>query len=121
MVTQVTNFGRSGLSDWLVQRVTAVIILIYTLVMLWFFATTDALTYDIWRGFHDQVCMRVLNGAALLAIAAHAWIGIWGVSTDYMTERMMGSHATLIRLAFQAGCGVLLFVYVVWGLQAVWA
>lgn len=121
MVTQVTSLGRSGLSDWLVQRVTAVVMLAYTLVILGFFFTTAEVNYEVWRGFHDMICMRVLNAAALISIAAHAWIGIWGVSTDYMTERMMGGKATVIRLAFQAGCGVLLFAYVVWGLQAVWA
>ena len=26
MVTQVTNFGRNGLSDWLIQRVTGLCI-----------------------------------------------------------------------------------------------
>ena len=31
MVTAVTSMGRSGLSDWLMQRVTAVILLAYFL------------------------------------------------------------------------------------------
>ena len=38
MVTSVTSFGRSGLYDWLVQRVSAVIILLYVLchtAILW--------------------------------------------------------------------------------------
>lgn len=121
MVTQVTSFGRSGLSDWLVQRVTGVILFAYTLVIVGYLLCTGDVTYESWKGFHDHVAMRVFNGAALLSIAAHAWIGIWGVSTDYMTERMMGAKATAVRLSFQAVCGVLLFIYVIWGLQAVWA
>ena len=31
MVTSVTNLGRSGLSDWMIQRITGVILLAYTL------------------------------------------------------------------------------------------
>lgn len=34
MVTTVTSYGRSGLSDWLVQRVSAVILAVYSIFMV---------------------------------------------------------------------------------------
>ena len=36
MVASVTNLGRSGLYDWVVQRLTAVILALYTLFLLGF-------------------------------------------------------------------------------------
>ena len=42
MVTQVTSLTRSGLSDFLVQRVSAVIIALYTLCVLGFFLVTPS-------------------------------------------------------------------------------
>ncbi|HQN41780.1 MAG TPA: succinate dehydrogenase, hydrophobic membrane anchor protein, partial [Pseudomonadales bacterium] len=36
MVTNVTNFGRSGLHDWLVQRLSALVLAAYTLFLLVF-------------------------------------------------------------------------------------
>jgi succinate dehydrogenase / fumarate reductase membrane anchor subunit len=64
--------------------------------------------------------VRVFSLAALLSIAAHAWIGLWSVSTDYLTERMMGSKANILRLMFQAVVAMALFTYVVWGIQILW-
>ncbi|MGA1742679.1 MAG: succinate dehydrogenase, hydrophobic membrane anchor protein, partial [Pseudohongiellaceae bacterium] len=39
MVTNVTSFGRSGLYDWVVQRVSAVILLLYILFLAFIFIT----------------------------------------------------------------------------------
>ncbi len=121
MVREVTSFGRSGLADWLVQRVSGVVLLAYTLVVAGYLIGSTDLDYAQWNGFFDATWMRVFSTAALLSIVAHAWIGMWSVATDYMTERLMGSKGTALRLLFQAGCAVLLFVYLVWGLQILWS
>ena len=64
--------------------------------------------------------MRLFSLTALLALAAHAWVGMWTVFTDYLTERQMGAKATIIRLALQTGMVIGVFVYVVWGIQILW-
>ena len=122
MVRAVTSFGRSGLSDWLVQRVSGVVLLAYTLVVAGYLLANGAeLTYEQWNAFFDLTCMRVLSTAALLSVVAHGWIGMWAVSTDYMTERLMGAKGTVLRLLFQAVCAALLFTYLVWGIQILWS
>ncbi|CAA0093721.1 Succinate dehydrogenase hydrophobic membrane anchor subunit [BD1-7 clade bacterium] len=120
MVTQVTNFGRSGLADWLVQRATAVIMLAYLVFMVGYLVSNPDLTFDQWKALFDQTWMAAFSTATLLAIVAHAWIGLWAVSTDYMTTRMMGAKATVVRLAFQAGYSIILFYYLVWGIKILW-
>lgn len=130
MVTAVTNLGRSGLSDWLVQRVTAVILLAYVLVMggIIFFCGPD-MDYASWKGLFGQTWMRVFSLASFLSIAMHAWIGLWCVSTDYLVERVLriklgeaiAAKANLLRWAFQAASAVVLFTYVVWGIQILWS
>ena len=64
--------------------------------------------------------MRVFTMMALLALGAHAWVGMWTISTDYLTEKALGSKALFIRFSFQALCGVAMFSYVVWGIQILW-
>ncbi|WP_404418256.1 succinate dehydrogenase, hydrophobic membrane anchor protein [Marinospirillum sp.] len=113
MVTNITSFGRSGLSDWLMQRVTAVILLAYTLFMLGFFLGASNLDYLAWTGLFQSTWMRIFSLLALLSLAAHAWIGLWTVSTDYM-------KATGVRLVFQAVVALALFAFVVWGVQLLW-
>ena len=46
MVTQVLNLTRSGLSDYVVQRATAVILTVYTVwVMGFFLLTPETVSY----------------------------------------------------------------------------
>lgn len=118
MVRAVTSFGRSGVSDWLVQRVTAVILL------AWFVCIGCSLVggvdYASWHALFEGTAMKVFTLLAILSLAAHAWIGMWSVSTDYLTERMMGTTGNVLRLAFQIGCSLLIFVYMIWGVQILW-
>ncbi len=118
MVRSVTSFGRSGLSDWLVQRVSGVILLAYFLYIG--AALIGGVDYLAWREMFAGTGMRVFTLLALLSLAAHAWIGMWAVSTDYMTERLMGAKGNVLRIAFQIACSLVIFVYVIWGIQILW-
>lgn len=120
MVTAVTSFGRSGLSDWVIQRVTAVVLLAYVLFIGFELFGSAEITYASWKALFGQTWVRVFSLAAILSIAAHAWIGLWSVSTDYFTERLMGPKGNVIRLVFQAVVAIVLFTYVVWGIQILW-
>ena len=118
MVTAVTSLSRSGLSDWLVQRVTAVILLAF----FGFVAVKIAggLSYSEWSALFDQTWMKVFALLAALSLAAHAWIGMWGVFTDYLTERLMGSRGNVLRIALQLLTSLSLVVYVIWAVQIIW-
>ncbi|BFM11259.1 succinate dehydrogenase, hydrophobic membrane anchor protein [Simiduia litorea] len=120
MVTAVTSFGRSGLYDWLIQRISAVVMAAYTIFLAGFIASTPDLTFELWQGLFNQLWMRIFTLATLLSIAAHAWIGLWAVLTDYLTNRLMGTKATVLRLLAQLGLGVITLTYVVWGIEILW-
>lgn len=119
-VKPVTTFGRSGLSDWLVQRISAVIIALYTLVMVGYLVTHADLGYAQWAALHQQFWVRLLTLLTVLALAAHAWIGIWAVLTDYVTVRLMGPIATPLRLTLVLGAIALILAYVVWAIDILW-
>ena len=120
MVTNVTSFGRSGLYDWLVQRITAVVLAVYLVTLLGYLILTPDLDYQQWQGLFSATWMRIASLMALMALCAHAWIGMWTISTDYLTSDMLGGKATLVRFLFQAACVVLMFIYLVWGIQILW-
>ena len=94
VVTNVTSFGRSGLSDFVVQRVTAVVIALYVLCVAGFFLANPDVTSTRCRGFFGDLPMQMFSTLAVLAIAAHAWIGMWTVGTDYIRRHYFGAHAT---------------------------
>lgn len=120
MVTAITSFGRSGLYDWLIQRISAVVLAAYTIFITGFIIATPDMSFDIWQSLFDQLPMRIFTLATLLSIAAHAWIGLWAVLTDYITTRMMGAKATILRLLAQMGLGVVTLTYLVWGVEILW-
>ena len=121
MVTNVTSFGRSGLYDWLVQRVSAVIILLYVLCHAAIILNTPDMDYIMWRALFADTGMKIFSLITLVALCAHAWIGIWTVATDYLTTRMMGEKATFVRLLFLIICIVVLAVYFLWGIMILWS
>ena len=120
MVTSATNFSRTGLSDWLVQRVSAIVLLAYSLLIFGIFILNPELSFEQWSGIFSNNAMRIFSLISVLALCGHAWIGMWTVATDYLTTLQLGSAATFIRLAFQLGCALLITVYLLWGIQIFW-
>ncbi len=120
MVTNVTSFGRSGLYDWVVQRLTAVILGVYFVGLFGYLIMNPDLNFQQWQALFSTTWMRIASLMALLSLCAHAWVGLWTVSTDYLTTYLIGSKATVLRLLWQVGSVVLMFIYLVWGIQILW-
>ncbi len=120
MVTAVTSFGRSGLYDWLIQRVSAVIMAAYVIFLTGFILFTPEMTYEVWSELYSYMTMRIFSLLALASVAAHAWIGLWSVLTDYITGRLMGAKAMPLRLLLQVLMGLVVVIYMVWGVEILW-
>ncbi len=113
MVTSITSFGRSGLYDWLVQRITALVLGCYTVFLVVFFLSNPGLNFQDWTSLHAQLPVRIFSLMALFSLGAHCWIGLWSVSTDYI--KPFG-----YRFLFQVVVGAAMFIYIVWGIQLLW-
>jgi succinate dehydrogenase / fumarate reductase membrane anchor subunit len=119
MVTSVTSFSRTGLSDWLIQRVTSIILLAYFLLIA--YQLMGSVDYTSWTKLFEQTWMKVFTLMAALSLAAHSWIGLWSVFTDYLTERMLGPKGNTIRLVSQLAASLALVGYVIWVVVIVWS
>ncbi len=120
MVTAATSFGRSGLSDWLVQRFTAVVLAAYSVFIVGFLVSNPGLTFEEWQGLFSQLWVRIFSLLALVSIVAHGWIGLWSVLTDYVTARMMGGPALAIRLIILTVYAIVNVAFLVWGVEILW-
>lgn len=120
MVTAVTSFGRSGVSDWLIQRVSAVVMAAYFFFIVWVLLTSPDMSYEQWNDLFSLTCVRIFSTLTLLSVVAHAWIGAWAVLTDYVTIRLLGGKATKLRLALVMACLTLLAIYTLWGVEVIW-
>lgn len=120
MVTSVTSLGRSGLYDWLIQRVSAVVIGVYVIGMIGFLLAQPDLDYGTWAALMGSAPMRIANTLLVFSVVVHAWIGLWSVTTDYLTRLTFGTAATAVRLVVQMAIVLLLLVYLLWGLLMIW-
>lgn len=120
MVTNVTNLSRSGLYDWMAQRVSAVVLAVYVLFLLGYLIANPGMDYAQWHGLFSNNWMRIFSLLTLVSLSVHAWVGMWTISTDYLTGMAIGKWATSVRFLFQAVCGIAMFALFVWGVQILW-
>ncbi|MCC6197298.1 MAG: succinate dehydrogenase, hydrophobic membrane anchor protein [Burkholderiales bacterium] len=102
-----------GWRDWLVQRVSAVVMALYTLLVLGLLLWHGGLAYDAWKATFGSGAFRLATFVFMLALLWHAWIGVRNIAMDYV--KPVG-----VRLTFQAAVAVLLVAYAGWTIQILW-
>jgi len=113
MVKIATSFGRSGLHDWVMQRLTAVVLATYFGYLGYVLIFSPELSQAMWTALFANDLFRVFSIMALLSLVIHAWIGLWTVSTDYIKP-------LAIRFAFQAFVILFCLGNLIWGVQILW-
>jgi succinate dehydrogenase / fumarate reductase membrane anchor subunit len=114
MVRNVTSFTGNGVADWLVQRISAVILAAYTVFLVVWFLLTPEWSYLAWSQLFAAPAFKFFTLLSVLAFVAHAWVGLWTVTTDYIKNALV---RVLVQLLVILSLVVLLFVSfsVVWG------
>lgn len=108
-----------GVKDFIAQRVTAIILVIYTLVLGVLALLTPEFNYEGWTGLFNFTVFtfplgQLLATLAVFAIAYHAWIGVRDIWMDYVT-------ATGIRLFLQVLTILWLLGAVVYAAKILWS
>lgn len=113
MVDRKLTGAHYGLRDWLVQRISAVVMLVYTLVLvIVLFALPN--DYYAWQAFFDYTWVKVFTQITFIAVALHVWIGVRDVWMDYV--KPVGLRLTLHTLTVLWLLGVFVYsIKVVWG------
>ncbi|BFN00435.1 succinate dehydrogenase, hydrophobic membrane anchor protein [Moraxella sp. K02] len=104
-----TGLTGSGSRDWVVQRISAVVLAVYSLVMLGWFLTHQP-TFALWQGFMLSLPMRLFTLLMVLALVGHAWVGMWTVLTDYVKSNGL-------RFVLQSAMILAVLVYLFWGVM----
>ena len=103
-----------GWQDWLAQRVTAVIMVLYSIVFLGFFMVKGSVSYADWRDLFHAQQFRIFALLFLLSVFYHAWIGIRDVLMDYVKPAGVRLTAEVLALLFLAACSIW-SVSILWG------
>ena len=116
MVTHKISVGAHyGLRDWLSQRITALVITLYTLlvIVIMFARGGEPVDYGAWRSLFDRGWFRVISFVFLLAVYYHAWVGVRNILMDYIKPAGW-------RLSLQTIVICVLIGYMGWTIEVLW-
>lgn len=103
-----------GLRDWLAQRVTAIVMALYTIILLVSFLAGSNFSYEGWAGLFAHQWFKIATFVAFLALFYHAWVGMRDVWMDYVTK------SVALRLVFQVATLLWLVGCAGWAAQIIW-
>jgi succinate dehydrogenase / fumarate reductase, membrane anchor subunit len=102
-----------GLKDWLAQRITAIVIVLYTLVLLIAFLFAGDFSYEGWAALFARQWFKMLTFVTFLSLFYHAWIGMRDIWMDYIKP-------VSIRLALEVATVLWLVACAGWAAQILW-
>ena len=113
MTRRVVTGAHYGLRDWLAQRITAVIMAVYTVIAAVVLLGGHPITYSVWRDLFAQGWMRVATLLFMASLAWHAWVGVRDILMDYIKPDGL-------RLGLQVGALLTIASYIGWTVQILW-
>ena len=120
MVVGPFSTRNRGLFDFVLQRVSAVVLGLYTFCVLGFLLSHRELSYVEWVGFFRSMPMMIFSTVSLVSLCVHAWIGMWTIGTDYIRPFSFGTQSTFLRQGYQALIVALLLIYLGGGSAIIW-
>ena len=113
MVNREVSGAHYGLRDWLAQRATAVVMLVYTLLLLAALVMLPKFDYWHWKALWSLPLMRYATLLFMAALLLHAWVGVRNIFMDYI--KPPGLRLMLYVLVILA-----LLAYGAWSVQILW-
>jgi succinate dehydrogenase membrane anchor subunit len=114
MVKRIVVGAHYGLRGWLVQRVSAVVMALYTLLFVIILLVAPPRHYGAWKALFANQAMKLATFLFLVSLLLHAWVGMRDILMDYIKP-------TGWRLALEAVVIVALVAYGGWSLQILWS
>ena len=113
MVNRHAVGAHYGLKDWLVQRVTAIYMAIFTLFFVVRALCLPELSHAAWTELFASPSIRFPGFLFILALCYHAWVGVRDIWMDYV--KPVG-----VRLALHLVTLFLLIGYAGWAVHILW-
>ena len=103
-----------GLRDWLAQRVSALVIVSFTLALVTqVLFSSGPLDYTRWAAIFSTQWMKTLTFTAIVAVGWHAWVGAREVLMDYAKPTSQRLVFYILAIVWLISCGG-------WAIQVLW-
>ena len=103
-----------GVKDWLAQRVTAIVMAVYTIILLVAFLTAQDFSYQGWAGLFSRQWFKLFSLVTFLALYYHAWVGIRDIWMDYVKSAGLRLFLMLATIFWLLACAA-------WTVQILWS
>ncbi len=113
MVKRAVVGAHYGWMDFLAQRITAVVMAVYTLLVIAIALYSGGFDYSLWQALFTHTTFRLATLIFALAVLWHAWIGMRDIWMDYIKP-------TALRLTLEVLTVIVLVAYVGWVLLILW-
>jgi succinate dehydrogenase / fumarate reductase membrane anchor subunit len=102
-----------GLRDWLSQRITALLMALFTLAVIVQVLLPGEMGYDKWAGMFSRQWMKVLTFVVIVSLAWHVWVGMRDVWMDYVKPVGLRLALQVFTIVWLVGCAG-------WAIQVLW-
>ena len=102
-----------GLRDWLSQRVTALLMALFTLVLLVQVLFGGKLGYERWSAIFSSQWMKVLTFVVVVSLLIHVWVGMRDIWMDYVKPVGVKLLLQVFTIVWLVGCAG-------WAVQVLW-
>lgn len=103
-----------GLRDWLAQRMTAIVMALYTVILLVAFLSGSNFSYEGWAGLFAHQWFKIATFVTFIALFYHVWVGMRDIWMDYVNQSVG------LRLALQVATILWLVGCAGWAVQILW-
>ena len=77
------SFQAQGMRAWLLQRLTAVYIAVYSLSLISWIVTNSPVNYSSWYSVFSHPVILIATVIFYLSLFIHAWVGMRDILVDY--------------------------------------
>ena len=98
-----------GLRPWVIQRVSAVYIVLFILYATYCFFSAEIIAFGPWREWLYNPFNTTVVGIFVIALLFHAWIGMRDVVLDYVHNIMLRIFILAILVGVLIGSGLWVF------------
>ena len=103
-----------GMRDWLSQRVTSVVMIVFTvLVLSQIIFSKGTIGYELWAGIFAHQWMKTITFVVILSMLYHVWVGMRNVFMDYVKPYAVRFVMHVFAIVWLVACSG-------WAMQVLW-
>ena len=102
-----------GLRDWLAQRITSLLMALFTVAVVMQVLLPGPLDYYKWSGIFARQWMKVLTFVVIVSMLWHVWVGVRDIWMDYVQSVGVRLGLQVLTIAWLVGCAG-------WAVQVLW-